>query len=447
MERWIVGLVVVLAACSAQAGGRPVSSAPKPESGAVTLSAEVATPAVLAGQKQSVFLKIGLEGLAPAERKRAPVNLALVIDQSSSMSGDKIAAAREAAILAVRHLSPEDIVSVVAYDDVVTIVSPATKVSEPEAIIAAIERIEARGSTALFAGVVKGAEELRKFIDKNRVNRVILLSDGQANVGPSSPGELAALGASLAKEGVTVTTIGLGLGYNEDLMAQLARAADGNHAFVEQASELAKVFKLEFGDVLSVVAQDVELEIRCRPGARPLRVLGRDATITGNLVRTTLNQLYARQEKYVLLEVEVDALTAAETRQLAEVSLRYVDLGRKVPGAASGAVSVEGVTSTSAVDKQTNQEVMVAVVEMEASERNKQALAMRDAGAIADAKKLLEGNAAYLEREAKRYRSPKLKKLEERNRDNAMNLDDDDWNKTRKEMRKMQNEVEMQQAY
>mgnify|MGYP003380095548 CR=1 FL=1 len=78
------------------------------------------------------------------------------------------------------------------------------------------------GSTPLFAGVSQGAPELRKFLDKNRVNRVILLSDGQANVGPSSPNELGRLGLSLGKEGIAVTTIGLGLGYNEDLMAPVS---------------------------------------------------------------------------------------------------------------------------------------------------------------------------------------------------------------------------------
>ena len=75
-----------------------------------------------------------------------------------------------------------------------------------------------------------------------------MLSDGQANVGPSSPTELGDLGASLSKDGITVTTIGLGTGYNEDLMANLAGYSDGNHAFVKDAEDLARVFKYEFGD-------------------------------------------------------------------------------------------------------------------------------------------------------------------------------------------------------
>lgn len=84
----------------------------------------------------------------------------------------------------------------------------------------------AGGGTALYAGVAQGASELREFLDPHRVNRIILLSDGQANKGPSSPSELGNLGAALISEGISVTTIGIGLGYNEDLMTQLAPRSD-----------------------------------------------------------------------------------------------------------------------------------------------------------------------------------------------------------------------------
>src|SRR4029450_1790476 len=90
-----------------------------------------------------------------------------------------------------------------------------------------------------------GAAAVRKFLDRQRVNRIILLSDGQANVGPSSPGDLGNLGASLIKEGISVTTLGLGLDYNEDLMTQLARRSDGNHYFIENSSDLARRFGYE----------------------------------------------------------------------------------------------------------------------------------------------------------------------------------------------------------
>ncbi len=105
--------------------------------------------------------------------------------------------------------------------------------------------------------MVKGSSEVRKFINRNRVNRVILISDGIANVGPSSPEALGNLGASLGKEGISVTTIGLEAEYNEDLMTKLAMYSDGNHAFAETPQDLARIFDHEFNDILSVIAQDV----------------------------------------------------------------------------------------------------------------------------------------------------------------------------------------------
>src|SRR5262249_32047712 len=150
-------------------------------------------------------------------------------------AGEKINKANEASRMVLDRLDSNDILSVVAYDDTAEVLVPATRVFDKEAIRRRIAAIVPQGSTALFAGVSKGIEEVRKFRDAAHVNRVVLLSDGQANVGPSSPNELGRLGAATAKEGISITTIGLGLGYNEDLMTQLAMRSDGNHGFAESA--------------------------------------------------------------------------------------------------------------------------------------------------------------------------------------------------------------------
>ena len=148
-------------------------------------------------EPSTTFIKVDLEGIRPKGITRAPLNLALVIDRSGSMSGEKIADAKNAAIHVIQQLQRNDIVSVVIYSDSVEVLIPATKVADKQRLIKRIRRIESNGNTALFAGVSKGAAEIRKFIDKERINRVILLSDGLANVGPSSPRELGQLGRSL----------------------------------------------------------------------------------------------------------------------------------------------------------------------------------------------------------------------------------------------------------
>ena len=416
--------------------------------GTVKLTLDVGHPWLLAGKKQTTYVKLGLSGLPPkADRRRAPVNVAIVLDRSGSMSGLKLRRAQEAAIMAIDRLAPRDIVSVVAYNHNVRVLVPATKGSDKQAIFSAINRLSADGRTALFAGVSKGAREVRKFLAGNRVNRVILLSDGLANVGPSSPDALAELGASLIKEGISVTTIGLGLGYNEDLMVKLARAADGNHAFVESPGQLAQIFNYEFGDLLSVVASDLEVVITCAPGVRPVRVLGRRADIIGSRVSTRLNQIYGRQEKYVLLEVEVQGREAGSSRPLVTARVDYFDVAgeRREHLVASSKVTYTG--SRELVQRRTNSPVMVEVVTQIANENNKRALALRDQGKTDEARRMLLHNEHYLNDSASRYRSRRLREIGRINRSDADNLSPGRWNRRRKQMRKKQYEFDAQQAW
>ncbi len=414
----------------------------------VRLEAELGKPLLLADRVQTTHLKVGLSGLAEgAVRQRTPVNVAIVLDKSGSMSGGKIRQAKEAARLAVDRLSADDIVSVVAYDDQVEVLVPATKVSESAPILAAIDRLRAGGSTALFAGVSKGAKEVRKFQDPDRVNRVILLSDGLANVGPSSPAELGSLGASLGREGIAVTTVGLGLGYNEDLMTRLAGNSDGNHAFAENASDLVRIFDQELDDVLSVVAQEVDVTIICAPGVKPLRVLGRPAEIHGQTVRTTLNQLYDRQQKYLLIEVEVPATPADRSRDVAQVDVAYANTLTRSKERVSGEVVAHFTPSKARVDQAINVPVVKEAVKQIAVERSKEAVLLRDKGRKEEARKLLEGNAAYLRQEAKKLQAPELDSLGAQNESAASKLDAGEWAKQRKSLRRDQYRLETQQSY
>lgn len=307
------------------------SNTPKHET--VRLNIDVDRAVLPAESTERAVIKIGLDCVRPPRREsRPPVNLALVIDRSGSMGGEKIARAREAALAAVRSLAADDIISIIAYDTEVETLVPAQRVDRARGLEAAIRGIEARGNTALHGGVACGAAELRKHIEDNRaVNRVLLLSDGLANVGPSSPDELGRLGYSLMKEGISVSTIGLGLGYNEDLMARLAQRSDGNTYFVENSSDLPRIFAAELGDVFSVVARRVVIEIEFPAGVRPLNFVGREGVIRGQHAELTLSQLYGGQEKFALVEVEVSPSQPGAEREIARANVRYEDaLDRRI---------------------------------------------------------------------------------------------------------------------
>lgn len=292
---------------------------------AVELRLELDRPVLPTGSAQRAVIKVSFDGARRVRPEtRPPVNLSLVIDRSGSMNGDKIEKAKAAAIEAVRRLGPDDVFSLVAYNNGVETLVSARRVGNRTGLEEAIRSIRASGGTALYGGVTQGAAELRTFTEDRRyVHRLILLSDGLANVGPRSPDDLARLGGSLLREGISVTTIGVGLDYNEDLMTRLAQRSDGNTYFVESSRDLAGIFNAELGDVLSIVARSVVLRMEFPEGVRPLAFVGRDGVIRGQNAEVTLNQLYAGQEKFALVEVEIAPSSAGSEREVARARLTF----------------------------------------------------------------------------------------------------------------------------
>lgn len=413
----------------------------------ITVSAEPDREILLAGQTQQVYLRIGLTGCPMEElTKRAPVNVAIVIDKSGSMSSDgKLEKAKEAALLALDRLGSQDILSIVAYDDEIEVLVPATKLTDKNAVREKIRQLQPGGSTALYAGVQKGAQEVRKFIAKEKVNRIVLFSDGLANIGPSSPDELGRLGNCLAQEGVSVTTIGIGLGYNEDLMSKLAFNSDGGHYFARCSNDLAEIFDKEFSRAMSVVARDIRIEIICGEGMRPVRLLGRQGQIDGRSVTVDIQNIYGEHEKYVILEVELPGHVEGKVRELANVCVNYYDIKTNTTQKINDAVEIRFSESKAESEAAINKRVMANVVELLAVERNEAAMRLRDQGQIDQARQMLRDNAAYLDSSAKQYDSPELGSYGAKNAGQAGQLEDKDWNSNRKVMVEEQSARKSQQ--
>lgn len=430
-------LAATLTAFTVPVGANPAS-----------LRVELSQKRLVAGSAGKVYVQVTVTGSPQEGGTRAPINTAIVLDRSGSMTGAKLEHAKQAAITALDRLGPEDVVAVIAYDSTVQVLVPATRATDRREIARAIQALGPGGSTALYAGVSRGAHEVRKFLSGNRINRVILLSDGLANVGPSSPSVLADLGASLAKDGISVSTVGLGLDYNEDLMSRLARASDGNHAFVEHPEHLASIFDREFGELLSIVAKEVEVEIDCPVGVHPVRVLGRDAEIAGQKVFVRLGQLGSRQERFVVLETEVSPRDVGREFDVASVAVNLASArDARARVSLTGRASLAFTASAAEAERSVHKDIMVSVVEQVGNETNKRALALRDAGKIREANDLLTSNSGYLASNSAALGSDKLKRQSARTKDAAANLDEKLWLKKRKEMREEQHKVDTQQSY
>lgn len=377
--------------------------------GCVRLNVELDRPVLPAESAETAIVKVSLAGFRSAEVRREPVNLALVIDKSGSMGGEKIERARDAALEAVRRLSADDLVSLIVYDDGVSVLVPACRVGDGIAISHAIRGITSGGSTSLHGGVVAGADELRKHIEEGYTHRVLLLSDGQANVGPQTPEALGSLGAKLVREGISVTTIGLGLDFNEDLMTRLARRSDGNTYFVAESGDLTRVFNEELGDVLSIVARRVVIEVEFAEGTRPVRLVGREGRVEGDRVVLELNQLYGGQEKFALIEVEVDPARKNSSREMVRARVRYEDAESARPASREARVAVRFSAEREQVVAAANQTVQSdyatnrlaetkdeVVALMDAGRRDEAAARLREVGSSLEVLGRAYGNAAVL---------------------------------------------------
>ncbi len=400
----------------------------------VQMDVELSHPVMESDKKQHAYLRVKLTGFEmPSSFQRTPLNVALVLDRSGSMSGEKIEKTKEAAIAFVNRLKDDDIVSIITYDDRINVLLAATKLHNRQSVIQKIRQIRPGGSTALYAGVTAGAQELRKFADKKRVSRIILLSDGIANKGPSTPSALADLGAKLIREGFSVTTLGLGDGYNEDLMTQLAAKSDGNHKFLRTTEDIRKFFNKELGVIGAIVARDVTIEIECAEGVKPVRVLDLDAKIDGNRVQSGFNQIYSKHERYMLLELEIAPHGNNVSKKVANVTVTYSNMQTHTAAKLTATPTAHFKHSS-----EENPGVMIAVTEQLATIANAKALKLRDQGRIKEAKKLLKNNSMMLEEKAKAYNAPQLKEQAQENADDMDHMDEASWKKQRKMMRDKQ---------
>jgi len=212
----------------------------------------------------------------PAELNapRPALNLGLVIDRSGSMDSDKkIKYAREAAVYAVEQLLPTDRVSVTVFDgEVQTLVENAPAVDKP-GVVAVIRRVVTGGSTALHGGWSEGGRQVGWHRLAGGMNRVLLLSDGQANMGEQNPVAIAADVARLAAEGVSTTTMGLGDDYNEDLLEAMAQAGDGNYYYIESPQQLGGLFQTELHGLMATFGHAVRLAVEPQGGVTVADVL------------------------------------------------------------------------------------------------------------------------------------------------------------------------------
>ncbi|MDR2527666.1 MAG: VWA domain-containing protein [Synergistaceae bacterium] len=375
-------LLAALSAC--------LMSAYSAEAESVAFEVDADTPVVLANSRQTITVR-ALVRPESRGRRRVPLAVALVLDKSGSMaSGGKMENAKSGALEALYRLDGQDVATVVVYDSRARVAVPARSAAD-KSLSRSISLLQPGGNTALYDGVKLGAEQLRPFVGEGYIPRIILLSDGLANVGPSSARELANFGRVLARREMTVTTIGLGLDYDEDLMTALAAESGGNAYFAKHAGALSDIFARDMDDATMLTARKVRVMLTCQEGARATGSVGRGALREDRTsVEVSIDNLYG-EEKYALFEVEIPE-TFKET-VVATVKLEYLDPSTGRVETREAPLRLTFTKDAREVEKNRHPQIAAQKAFALNAEIREEAVRLVDEGQADKASKLLSGRA------------------------------------------------------
>jgi Ca-activated chloride channel family protein len=312
---------------------------------------------LVAGQDQTIDVLIRITPPEPEAglRRRPKLNLSLVLDRSGSMGGEKMQRAREATAYCIDQLLPHDRVSVVIFDDVVEVLIPSQPVENKALLQARLNEVFARNSTALHEAWVRGGMQVSSHLEDGAINRVLLITDGLANVGLTSTDEIVTQAKGLHERRVSTSTIGIGNDFNEDLLVPMAQAGGGNSWHVQEAHDMQRIFAIELEGLIAQLAHGVTLSLIPANGARITDVLNDfERNTSGQYV---LPNLQAGAPLEIVAQVRVPAQSAGEQRKLFDLSLSFTAQSTNLPESVSAPLVAEFADAAEANALPVNHEV------------------------------------------------------------------------------------------
>ncbi len=273
-------------------------------------------------QTVDVLISITPPQLDLSNTSRTALNLSLVLDRSGSMDGDKMSRAREAAMFCVDQMLATDRLSVVTFDDRIDLLFPSQPVTNKQSMKDLISRVAARGSTALHEAWVRGGLTISEQMLEQGINRVVLITDGLANVGVTNTDEIVSQAMGLFQRGVSTSTIGIGDDFNEDLLLPMAQAAGGNAWHVVEPEDMQRIFQVELEGLITQFAHTVSLSLIPADGVRISDLLNDfELTETG---RYRLPNLQAGAPLEIVVQLRVGAHEVGAQLRLLDLRLGFM---------------------------------------------------------------------------------------------------------------------------
>ena len=350
-----------------------------------------------------VDILINFQGEPTRDFDRRPINLSLVLDRSGSMSGSPLRHALQAAAKLVDFLQPEDYLSVVIYDDIAETVLAPQLVADKKAIKAAIAKIRARGLTNLSGGWLMGCDRVKSQQTSAQLNRVLLLTDGLANMGITEPDILINTAKEKAEAGIMTTTLGFGRGFNEDLLIDLAEAGGGNFYFIQSGDDAANVFTIEMESLTSIIGQNLTVKLTAKNNVQVTEVLNKYPHQSQDAgIEVFLGDVYRVESKPLLLKVSLPAIATEGKIDLGTLEYTYEQVidGRIQQQQGSLPLSIAVVSAQEAQTVEINSDVTQQASQLRIAQKKDEAVAVADQGDYQQAAAILRQAVAELKSQA-----------------------------------------------
>lgn len=362
----------------------------------------------------SVYLYIDLEADKIKESSsRTPMNISIVIDRSGSMGEkNKLEYVKKAVEYLIDEASTDDYISVVTYDDYVDVLQKSQVIKDKYELRQKINSLQPGGFTNLSEGMFEGYDQVNRNYMRGYVNKVFLLSDGLANRGITDRFKLAEMVREKnRRDGITISTFGVGNDFNENLMADIADYGRGNYYYIKNSSDIPEIFANELKGMRNLVGQGTKMKVKF-PGEnlKVSKVFGYPYEVEGDNVTIDFKDVFSGQKKSVLIKFDITKRT--EKKLVFENELTYEDVTSDFKLVTER--NVNNIEQTSSIEKyNTNKNEMVVqnVSMFEANEIMEEALRNVDDGNFTKAKELMSGAQNYMDKQMNTVQpSPEMKR-------------------------------------
>ena len=354
----------------------------------------------ITGAEQALYALVDIKAGVGAAFGTMPANFGLVLDRSGSMDGEKMDSLKEAVGYVADHLSDKDLVSVTIFDDQVESLIPNQPAKNREDIKSKLAKVIPRGGTQISDGLKTGMAEVKKGYSNDRVNRVLLLTDGQTWDDEDACLKLA---DEAGRQGIAITSIGIGEEWNEKLLLQIAERSHGDSHWIQNPISILDVFRQEVEGMQSVAAVNLKVTARLSQGVKPVKVYSTipmisdvsKKAVSGQGVVADLGSLDGKKGQAVLIEARVPSQKAGKFR-LGIIEVTYDVPSQGIKGRSIKTDLFVNFTPDAAAAAKVNAEVMNLAEKVSAFKLQTRALSEAEAGNIAAATQKLQAAATVL---------------------------------------------------